>query len=723
MKNKTIAPLLFAFLVVVLTACGGGGGGGSNLSPSGGTNTTGGGTTTLATQSFAYAANRSDGVLSVFTVDSTTGNLAYHGYKAITGEFTTENVQLHPSEKFLYAISGSRIYGFSIDSDTGALTAINDLDIGGFNARAMVMNTAGTVAYVADRSNDTISIFGIDTTTGALTSMGTVSTGQNPVDLKIHPNGALLYSVNRDDHTVSVFPINSDGSLGAESTAYNDTSMKLTSLAFTPSGDYAYLTIAESSGVVKRFSVDINSGTLNFQSSTTSVGDRPQRIKLNAAGTYAYIVTLGSSNNVLVYSVAASDGALSTTAMQTISAENDPDNLLFAPGGSALYVGNSNTSDVSIFTIGSNGMLTKVDNIRTRSGVRAVAIKAGSGTVSFAAKHLYVPNPNDSSVNAYTIDSISGNLFTPPTMTTVGTEPRQIVFAPSGTNAYVINAGSSDIYAFSVDSSTGALTANGISSIAAVAGINLARLAVDPSGRFLYALDNQQSLGNSGNIFLFNINANGTLTYVSSKSSGGFNPENLIIHPAGRYMYVMNSYGDNITLFSINPDDGSLTQKNTFTGVDRPLHATILPNGRYIYISIENEDALRKYSMDDNNGDLGGSSSVTLPPGGTASVTTYNVAVAPSGNYVYLVGSDGSINWYSTDTNGNLTYVSSIMVSTFPRWLEISPDGKHAYGLASTGVERFTIDTASGAMTDDGLTALAGLGGYQQTLTLDRVKE
>ena len=64
------------------------------------------------------------------------------------------------------------------------------------------------------------------------------------------------------------------------------------------------------------------------------------------------------------------------------------------------------------------------------------------------------------------------------------------------------------------------------------------------------------------------------------------------------------------------------------------------------------------------------------------------------------------------------------MVASFPRWLVITPDGKHAYGLASTGVERFTINTATGAMSDDGLTSYgAGYSGYQQTLTLDKVME
>ncbi len=718
---KNSLKLILISLSAILAACGGG-----SSSPSNSNNNTGGGggSTTPGVLGFAYAANSNDGVLSVFTVDGSSRKLSYHGYKAITGESSVENVQLHPSGKFLYAISGSRIYGFSINSDTGALTAVNDLALGGSNARSMVMNAAGTMVYVADRSADTITYFAIDTATGTLTSKGNVSTGQYPIDLEIHPNGALLYSVNRDDHTVTVFPINSDGTLGTQSPAYNDTSTKMTSLAFTPSGNYAYVTQAESSGVVERFSVNTTSGAMNFESSITSVGSSPQQIKLNTAGTYAYVVSLNSSSNVRVYTVAAADGALSSNPVQTISAGTDPDNMMFAPDGGALYVGNSNTSDVSIFAVGANGQLSAVDRVRTRTGVRAVAIKAGSGTVNFVAKHLYVPSPSDSAVNAYDVDATTGDLTTPPTMTTVGTGPKQIAFDPTGAYAYEINSGSSDIYAFTVDSSTGALTANGTSSIAAVTGIFLTRLAVDPSGRFLYALDNQNALGNPGHIFLFNINANGTLTYVTSYNSGGNNPENLIIHPAGRYMYVMNSNGDNITLFRINPDDGSLTQTNTFTGVDRPLHAAILPNGRYIYISIENEYSLHKYSMDDSNGNLSGSGSVTLPPGGTASVTTYNVAVAPSGDFVYLVGSDGSINWYSVDSNGNLTYVNSITVGTFPRWLEITPDGLHAYGLASTGVERFTIDPATGAMTDDGLTGYgAGYGGYQQTLTLDKVRE
>jgi 6-phosphogluconolactonase (cycloisomerase 2 family) len=707
----------------LLAACGGGGSDDGAAAGGGAGGGGGGGGGTAATPTFAYVANQ-EGTLSVFTVDTASGVLGYHGYDVASGANSLYAVARHPSGKYLYALAGNRIYAFWIDADNGALTAVNDLPGSGNFARTLTMNADGSVIYVADRQDDSIHIYSVDAGTGALTSMGDVNTGQSPYDVALHPNGSLLYSVNRDDNDVTVFPINGDGTLGASSTAHTDTAGTLDNLTFTPSGDYAYLGIGTTSNNLKRFAVDPGSGALTFIETITA-GNGVAAFELNAAGTFAYAVSRGS-DRVEVYSVAG-DGAL--TNVQSINTGDQPDNLAFGPGETTLHVGNQATHEVSSYTVAADGRLTHVGDTRTRDDVWGIAIKAGTGTVSYRAERVYVPHPGDDVL--YTLPIGADGMLGAPSMMAVGARPRQLTFHPGGKYAYLVDGDEMSIRAYTVDTATGGLSANGTVTVAAADGF-LTRIAIDPSGRFLYALDNRADLRLNGRIFMFDIQADGTLIYNSAVNggdgiySGGPAPENLVIHPAGRYMYVMNSFGDvttpgdNVTLFEIDRDDGDLTQRARFTGLDRALHAVIHPNGRYFYLTVENEQTLVKYYMRDDNGFLTSSDTEFQPSSPRAD--TRNVAVHPSGRMVYMTAADSTLAWYSTDANGNLAYVGKSGNTDTMEWIALTPDGKYLYGVSEDGIQMWSVDATTRVPSYMGRSDLTGLGAYQRTLTIDRVR-
>src|SRR5882757_1473304 len=140
---------------------------------------------------------------------------------------------IDPLGRFIYVIDDGTstnnsptftptIYGFSIaqtntQSTNGVLTAITAVTAftdGTLNVPSWVMtDRAGKFLYVVNSGNSTISEYSIDQSSGALTSLNTVSTP--PIATGASPNYATtdvkghIYVANSGDGTVSVFSIDS----------------------------------------------------------------------------------------------------------------------------------------------------------------------------------------------------------------------------------------------------------------------------------------------------------------------------------------------------------------------------------------------------------------------------------------------------------------------------------------------------------------------------------
>src|SRR5271163_773499 len=109
---------------------------------------------------------------------------------------------------------------YTLDSCTGDLTPTTPATVAtganSFGSETMVVDPAGRFAYVANLGSNavdagTISMFTINSTTGVLspTTPATVATGFLPQGIGIDPLGRFVYTANSDDNTVSMFTINS----------------------------------------------------------------------------------------------------------------------------------------------------------------------------------------------------------------------------------------------------------------------------------------------------------------------------------------------------------------------------------------------------------------------------------------------------------------------------------------------------------------------------------
>jgi len=177
-----------------------------------------------------------------------------------------------------------------------------------------------------------------------------------------------------------------------------------------------------------------------------------------------------------------------------------------------------------------------------------------SVAVDPTGKFVYVANEGSTNVSGYTLNAttgaltaISGSPFA------AGLVPFSVAVDPTGKFAYVANEGSNDVSGFTINATTGALTA--ISGSPFAAGSNPVSVAVDPTGKFAYVANF------SNNVSAYTINAStGALTAISgSPFAAGFTPHSVTVDPAGKFAYVANNLSNNISGYTINATTGALT--------------------------------------------------------------------------------------------------------------------------------------------------------------------
>ncbi|MGO8794367.1 MAG: lactonase family protein [Candidatus Sulfotelmatobacter sp.] len=122
---------------------------------------------------------------------------------------------------------------------------------------------------------------------------------------------------------------------------------------------------------------------------------------------------------------------------------------------------------------------------------------------------------------------------------------------------------SKGIYVYRYDAAAGNLTAIGL----AAASVNPSYLAIDPSHRFLYAVnETQQYKGkkNSGAVSAYAVDrATGRLTLLNEVATGGADPCYIAVDKTGKYVLVANYTAGSIAVFPVLLD-GRLGEASTF---------------------------------------------------------------------------------------------------------------------------------------------------------------
>jgi 6-phosphogluconolactonase (cycloisomerase 2 family) len=309
-------------------------------------------------------------------------------------------------------------------------------------------------------------------------------------------------------------------------------------------------------GVVAAFLIDAESGALVAAGQTiiNATTMAYPLISISPNGKFAYVTNI-SSGNLSVFSISDSSGALIETALSpiTIQIPTFAGTLTFNSAGTlAYYVANSK---INAYVIDS---ATGIPSVSTLAAVPA----GNSRTVAIdALNHFaYAVDTIANKIYAYSIDSASGAL------TAIAGSPfaggtGAITINPSGTVCYLPDSTAKTISAYAIDGNLGTLTP--ISGSPFATSGDVISVAIAPSDAFVYALNFAAQT-----IDVFAVDAgSGALSPLGSsyQATTGITPNSFVIHPSGKFAYVPAAFDDGlmdiggVSEFSINSTTGVLT--------------------------------------------------------------------------------------------------------------------------------------------------------------------
>ncbi len=339
-----------------------------------------------------------------------------------------------------------------------------------------------TVAYVYATASKkgaagVVNEYAVDYQTGALVQVtgSPVAAGNNPVSIVAAPNGLFLYVLNHDDSTVQEYSVGSAGMLTSKNT-YKTTGSFPTAAAIDQGGKFLYVTYTYQTGYsaatpgpggVSIF--PINSDNSLGTAINVNVGNNPVAVTTSNFNSFVYVVDQEVSPNATVLGFAenTSTGALTptpgtvitTVAGKTVatgySAGTTPSAIAEDPTARFVYVTDQATNQMYGKVVQSNGSLVSMVNGPFATGLYPVAV-----TIDPRGKFLYTVNFNASTVSAFALDpatgSPSGSVGSG--STPVKTNPTCVTIEPAlGIYLYVPNSADGSISGEKLDPHNGGL--------------------------------------------------------------------------------------------------------------------------------------------------------------------------------------------------------------------------------------------------------------------------
>ncbi len=325
------------------------------------------------------------------------------------------------------------------------------------------------------------------------------------------------------------------------------------------------------------------------------------------------------------------------------------------------------------------------------------------------------------SIQTLTVDGITGALGN--AVSTPGPQaPGGMVVDPASKFLYVSDLSNPTIDVFSITSGTGALTGAGSFTCRSGCGCSLSaiscpvlNLAMTPNGKFLYAIEASvySTFCCFSTIAEWSVNSStGGLTLIGYVTAG-FNPVQMAIDPSGKFLYAPDQEDANGSIYSFNIDatSGALTPIAgspfyTPSPGNPPIGVAVDPSGKYLYTALF-FFVIQPYAIDPNTGALGPIASSPATGGGNLSF----LAMDPLGKFLYA-GSNGGILALTLDPNsGVASQVAGdpFNLGVFSWGNVLDPSGSFLYSADYTGsIRTFRVNRTTGALSPLGQPASAG---------------
>lgn len=327
------------------------------------------------TTSFAYFANATTNTVSGYALATGTPT-------AVTGSpyslgISPTSLVVTPGNTFLYVGSIGALFGFSINTTTGALTALNSGQaLAAPTIVSMDVSPDGNWLLGLDASGITVTEYAINTSTGLLTpatgaSYSTTGTGAStPHAIRFAPSGGLVFAA-----------------LG--------------------NGGDAVFTFNTSTGALVQ--------TQSLAASTTASDNA---LIVDSTSSHLYVARSGDGSGINAYTIGTS-GALTGISGAPFASGAGPYALTIDKTGAYLYAANRTDGTISGYTIATSGALTTISGSPFASGVLTTSLGRDS-----LGKYIVAASQGGSSdLSLYTFDSTTLGKLNLSATSTTGTDP------------------------------------------------------------------------------------------------------------------------------------------------------------------------------------------------------------------------------------------------------------------------------------------------------------
>jgi 6-phosphogluconolactonase (cycloisomerase 2 family) len=244
-------------------------------------------------------------------------------------------------------------------------------------------------------------------------------------------------------------------------------------------------------------------------------------------------------------------------------------------------------------------------------------------------------------------------------------------------------------------------------------------VTTDPQQRTLYSASLVE-----GTVFAHRIDEpSGTLRPVEGSPFAVPGAAAVSVHPSAEFAYVASWTQGKVYGYLVNEDGGLAepTVGSPYEGVGNAISMAMDPFGRFLFVANQGQGSISVFSIDNLTGALVAVSGSPFPTG----LQPLSVDVHPSGRFVYVANYEsGDVSGFYVDSSsGELTPVPGspfpARISTFA--LSVDPSGRFLFVATAAppsgpfepaDVLVYSIDTASGALSDLGAPAKAGISNY-----------
>jgi 6-phosphogluconolactonase len=263
-----------------------------------------------------------------------------------------------------------------------------------------------------------VSAFAMDTTTGQLKLLNTVSSrGDGPCHLALDPSGKWLFAANYGGGSVAEYPVHDDGTLG------------------------------EASAFVQHAGASVNR--------QRQAGPHAHSTVLSPDGKAVYVADLGL-DQILSYKV--SGLTPNDPPYIKIAQGAGPRHLAFTPNGRYAYVMTEMTASVVAFRYEGG----KFEELQTLPTVEPAPNSSGAEiAVHPNGKFVYSSTRGANTIAVFAIDAGKGTLTPVERTPSGGKTPRNFAIDPTGAYLFAANQDSDNVVVFRIDTKTGKLTPTG----------------------------------------------------------------------------------------------------------------------------------------------------------------------------------------------------------------------------------------------------------------------